>query len=116
MKEKVRSILVVLMMAVFVNFVFSNSVFMHTHKDGTYGSVTHSHPYLPLSTHGHTHGSFDQIAGFNAAAAAFQAAVTFDLPTYETHTCLIECFYRPVPFMVRTDIISLRAPPSSLLF
>ena len=99
------------MMAVFVNFIFSNTVFTHTHNDVTDGTVTHSHPYLPSSGHGHTHNSFDQIAGFNAAVAAFQGTAVLELSAPETQAYSIECLYKPTSFVARENLISLRAPP-----
>lgn len=116
MKEKARSIFAVLLMALFVNFVFSNIVFTHTHKDGTYGVITHSHPYLPSSGHTHSHNSLDQIAGFNAAVAAFQGTAVQEVVIPETHCVLLEWVYEPSSFSVNKNILFLRAPPASLLF
>lgn len=62
------------MIAVFVNFVFANTVFVHTHQGLSGGVVTHSHPFQPSSQHGHNAQSFDQIAAFNAAANSIEGA------------------------------------------
>lgn len=68
------------MVCVFVNFVFSNTVFIHTHACIDGHSVTHSHPYLPSSHHSHSALSLDQIAGFNAAASAIEGSAATSVP------------------------------------
>lgn len=116
MKEKARSIFAVLLMALFVNFVFSNIVFTHTHNDSQYGAVTHSHPYLPSSGHTHSHNSLDQIAGFNTAVAAFQGTAVQEIAVAECPSVLLEWVYKPISVSVNKSILSLRAPPAGLLF
>lgn len=103
-------------MALFVNFVFSNIVFTHTHNDSHYGVVTHSHPYFPSSGHTHSHNSFDQIAGFNAAMAAFQGTAVQEIAVPECRSVLQEWFCKPVYVSVGKNHLSLRAPPACLLF
>ena len=75
MKKRLRNILAILTMLMFVNFVFSNTIFVHTHTDGDH-SYTHSHPYLPSSGHSHSQNALNLIAGFNATATAFQSTVS----------------------------------------
>lgn len=68
-----------LILCLFVNFVFSNTVFMHTHVGADGHPITHSHPYFPSAAHGHSALQFDQIAGFNACAAAMELTSVADL-------------------------------------
>jgi hypothetical protein len=112
-KERLRSILAVLLVAVFVNFVFSNTVFTHTHKYGTYGTVTHSHPYLPSVPHGHASVDY---TGFNVSASAFQAASFFDLPIPELYEVIIGVACLSVAVTGWEPVVLLRGPPAILLF
>ena len=107
MKERLRSILAVLLVAVFVNFVFSNTVFTHTHKYGTYGTVTHSHPYLPSVPHGHASVDY---TGFNVSASFF------DLPIPELYEVIIEVACLSVAVASWEPVVLLRGPPAILLF
>lgn len=70
MKERAVRILSSILIAVFVNFAFSNTVFLHTHHGISGRVVTHSHPFQPYDHHGHTGQSFELVASFNAVAAA----------------------------------------------
>lgn len=73
-------------LCLFVNFVLSNSVFMHTHVGADGHRITHSHPYMPSGQHSHQAAQFDQIAGFNAAAAAFDVPAAPAAVPYRTAT------------------------------
>ena len=87
------------LLLVFVNFMFSNAVFIHSHHLAGGRTVTHSHPYLPSSHHTHTSQSLDLISAFNCAASAAEAvaaptlsaphqcAVAMDTPQELTLTC-----------------------------
>lgn len=68
-----------LVMVMFVNFVFSNSVFMHVHQGVDGRAVAHSHPYLPSSHHGHSSQMLELISGFNASASAVDAGSILEL-------------------------------------
>ena len=46
-----KALLSTLLLCVFVNFVFSNTVFMHSHISDDGRTVTHSHPYMPSGHH-----------------------------------------------------------------
>ena len=114
MKNRLRHIFAIVTMLVFVNFVFSNTVFMHTHSDGNQ-SYTHSHPYLPSSGHTHSQNAVSLIAGFNAVAAAFQSATPLIIQQPTVPSSTVDIIY--CPLVCRGTIISLalRGPPSSLL-
>ena len=75
MKKIASKVFAVLLTCVFVNFVFMNTVFVHTHlmADGT--AISHSHPYLPSSTHTHSAASLMSIAQFNAAVTTMESSV-----------------------------------------
>ncbi|MDE6525764.1 MAG: hypothetical protein K2L75_00790 [Muribaculaceae bacterium] len=74
MKEKAVKILYAALLLVFVNFVFSNTVFIHSHHISGGRSVTHSHPYLPSSHHSHNAQELSLIASFNMTAASAMEA------------------------------------------
>lgn len=73
MKKSLTLISVSFVMLVFVNFMFSNAIFTHVHKGVDGRSVTHSHPYLPSGSHGHTALSLDLVAAFNTASVSAMA-------------------------------------------
>lgn len=56
------------MLAMFVNFMFSNVVFMHLHRDNAGHTYMHSHPYQPKTQHSHDSHALDLITVFNSAA------------------------------------------------
>lgn len=76
MKERAARIFSSILIAVFVNFAFSNTVFLHIHHGISGRVVTHSHPYHPSVPHSHTGQSLDQIAAFNAVAASAEPAAS----------------------------------------
>lgn len=100
------------LIALFVNFVFADTLFIHTHSDSLGHSITHSHPYCPQSSHSHSSQSLDQIAGFNLAASCMNAAVLEGparpeilLTTIVTEIC--------IPSLQETEkTFSLRGPPA----
>lgn len=59
-----------MVLAVFVNFMFSNVIFLHLHQDENGRAFLHSHPYLPKAPHHHDSHSLDLISAFNSAANA----------------------------------------------
>lgn len=76
-KHRAVDIFLSLMLCAFLNFVFSNTVFLHTHHGLDGRPYTHSHPYLPSGAdHGHTSASLDQIAAFNASATSMVGSET----------------------------------------
>lgn len=64
------------MIVVSVNFMLSNTVFVHTHYTPDGRAVSHSHPYLPSGdgSHSHSQHSLDQIQSFNLASASFNTS------------------------------------------
>lgn len=101
------------MVCVFVNFVFSNTVFMHTHACIDGHSVTHSHPYLPTSHHSHSAQSLDQIASFNAAAAAMEGSMATAAPA-PGHHLIVTAAGIVSPIVTGTPTsAALRGPPQA---
>lgn len=66
MKGIARERIAALLLVLFVVFAAGNTMFVHTHV-GPKGAVTHSHPYLPSSHHGHSVVEFSSIAVLNAS-------------------------------------------------
>ncbi len=99
-------------MCVFVNFVFSNAVFMHSHTCIDGHVITHSHPYLPSSGHGHTAQSLDHIAGFNAAASSMKASCAVSaIPQIFFTFVQTDLRREPLPDTYATAT-ALRGPPA----
>ncbi|MEG0789588.1 MAG: hypothetical protein RR432_05235, partial [Alistipes sp.] len=76
-----------------------------------WGTVTHSHPYLPGNGHSHTAGECQTINSLNTILFTIVAALSLSLP-------IIICFllYNPHLQSVAKHIVencSLRAPPHS---
>lgn len=115
MKERLRQNIAFVVLLLFVNFAFSNVIFMHTHSDGANGTVVHSHPYLPNSTHSHSSSSLAQIAAFNASAASFQGVAQQPVPESFFSSVEIETVYIRVSRHVEKTLAALRAPPCSQL-
>lgn len=111
MKKLSARIFVTFVIVLFVNFMFSNSIFTHVHKGLDGKPVTHSHPYLPSSGHGHTGHSFDLIAGFNAAAVAVQGSGEAIVSVPDQICIHIRLCVSAGVKPVRVPALSLRAPP-----
>ncbi len=109
-RRSIRYISLVLI-AVFMNFMFMNSAFMHLHTlpDGT--KITHSHPYIPSAQHSHSGNSLSLISSFNSAAFSFQGVNPFMLTVFATALpSLLLCLPSFIESGVK-DSCSLRAPP-----
>lgn len=104
--------MVSILLVVFVNFMFSNSVFMHLHKDASGHSFLHSHPYLPKTAHSHSSQSLDLVNAFNVAASSAQCA---DAPMLSTQAQLITILFSAPAATAEAPsslLLSLRAPPA----
>lgn len=99
------------MLCLFVNLVFSNTVFTHIHTDIDGRHIAHSHPYLPSSGHHHSGSSFDQIAGFNMSVASFDTANIITLSPVLTPASLILSEHESQPTAVNPPLRQLRGPP-----
>lgn len=72
----------------FVNFVFANTVFVHSHTDGAGNRVVHSHPCLPSSAHSHSASQLAQIAGFNDGASSVMGSASLHVATDYRGDCV----------------------------
>lgn len=112
MKEKMLTILRIALVALFLSYYGSVTLFPHTHLvDG--GVVTHSHPYAPSSSHTHTQAALQLIAhlGWVVFLVAITASFLFIAESsyryfygQPSRTCSINSRY-----------CQLRAPPVCLL-
>lgn len=112
MKKSLTRIFVSLVMLLFVNFMFSNAIFTHVHKGIDGRPVTHSHPYLPSGTHGHTAHSLDLISAFNAASIAAAAVHEISVPDPEVFSSLIYVDVTTFAVVNHIPAYSLRGPPA----
>lgn len=99
------------MIAVFVNFAFSNTVFLHTHHGLSGRTVTHSHPYQPSTNHGHTGQSLDLIAAFNVASTSVEAAASPVLQPLSCSYVEIRVSDSFGPVSRQFAVLGLRGPP-----
>lgn len=111
MKKDLHKVLAALLIGVFVNFVFANTVFVHTHTGIDGGVVTHSHPYMPSGSHSHSSSSLSLVANFNDAATAFEGEVCASL---QTSAELFESLYVGIRHdcaALKATVRALRGPP-----
>lgn len=71
--NRLRKISAGLLIAVFVSFVFANTVFVHVHDGGDGFVIKHSHPYNPWGAHSHKNVDLAAVGQMNALAGAFMA-------------------------------------------
>lgn len=95
-----------------MNFIFSNTVFIHSHTTDDGHTVTHSHPYLPSSHHSHSSQSLSLVSLLNLSAASVEAAGHTPVPSapvlYNSifNTCIAEISAARIPGL------DLRGPPA----
>ncbi|MDE5642556.1 MAG: hypothetical protein K2F74_04755 [Muribaculaceae bacterium] len=111
MKTKAAKILASLMLLVFVNFMFSNTVFIHSHHLAGGRTVTHSHPFQPSSHHSHSQQSLDLISSLNCTAGSAEAVDCPPLSAAPQSYSLLECQCRTIAATVAPANASLRGPP-----
>jgi len=71
----------VLMIAVFAIFFCGNTIFIHSHFDQGH-QITHSHPYIPGSTHSHSPEVLQFIAQANVFASSMSGAEILNLDNF----------------------------------
>lgn len=111
MLKKITNILSVILLVMFVNFSFSNIIFMHTHVDENNIPITHSHPYLPNTGHTHSSSSLSLIDTFNISASAFFKESLIFISRIDSTFITINCF---LPYYLKKQTIFTkgeRAPP-----
>ncbi len=100
-----------IMLCLVVNFVFSNTVFTHSHLCIDGHTITHSHPYHPGAHHHHSCKSLDQIASFNLGAASMEASACVDLIAAHSESSRIEVERTVSAGWMVVPHVALRAPP-----
>ncbi len=115
MKDRAVKILGCILVAVFVNFMFANTVFLHTHHGLAGRDVTHSHTYNPSANHTHSAQSFNLIAAFNAASASFGEVQTPEIATAYGEIVSLGVELCAVIVKAVCHIAALRAPPCGLI-
>ncbi|MDE6098179.1 MAG: hypothetical protein K2G24_04765 [Muribaculaceae bacterium] len=112
MKKKASKIFAVLTLVLFVNFMFSNTVFVHSHHTDDGRRITHSHPYLPSSHHSHSAQSLSLISLMNISAASAEAACPI-VHTALTQLCVtMECHCSTYARMAELPCENPRGPPA----
>ncbi|MEG2605825.1 MAG: hypothetical protein RR980_01120 [Mucinivorans sp.] len=111
MKKKISKILKCLLIALFVSYYAESTLFFHTHTFA-WGTVTHSHPYMPSAAHSHTASECQTIQSlttllFIIAGTAF-AALLLHVVTLLYSAALHACVILPV------EHTALRGPPLSI--
>ena len=101
-----------MVMAVFVNFMFSNVIFMHLHKDETGRAFLHSHPYLPKAPHHHDSHSLDLISAFNAAVNTAMQVETPALSAPAVAVITLFADRTEADVIPQVSVFGLRGPPS----
>ncbi|MEG1463788.1 MAG: hypothetical protein RSC11_02650 [Mucinivorans sp.] len=111
MRKRAFNILKYLLVALFVSYYAESTLFFHTHTF-SWGTVTHSHPYMPSAAHSHTTTECQTIQlltnlVFTSTGTIF-VAVTFRV---------ITLLYRPrlhswARYLLENT--SLRGPPLSI--
>lgn len=111
MKGRAAKILSAALLLVFVNFMFSNTVFVHYHLLSEGKIVAHSHPYNPSSHHTHTAKALDLIASLNLAAASADPTIPTPAPTIAQQCAVIENHYTDATTCDAHCSATLRGPP-----
>ncbi len=111
-ENQIRRFLTVALIGVFINFMFVNTVFTHTHRLADGSLMSHSHPYQPSTSHGHSSSLLSLISGFNSAASAFQGMASTLLAAMPGITAIHYLCKAPQKIInEQYRIAPLRAPP-----
>lgn len=71
--------------------MFSNTIFLHVHKDVDGKPITHSHPYIPNSGHTHTGDTINLISGLNFSTLTAIGSTSPILAIFETLIYELTC-------------------------
>lgn len=102
-------VLGVLLAALFLSHYAGATLFVHTHNTAE-GSVTHSHPYLPSSTHGHSTAGFAAIDALTTLW--FCVAATVGVAVWLAYTTIRRIEKSSPTRAARFEEIALRGPPA----
>ncbi len=109
--KKTAKIIRLLLVATYLFYFASTSLFIHTHIF-SWGSVTHSHPYLP-SDKGHTHSQneIDFIAYLSSSVPLVQSSVSA-IGTFLLLLSVFVVLQQRITVGSRSSAVRLRAPPA----
>ena len=110
MRQRAIKILQFFLLILFISYYAENTLFVHTHQF-SWGKVTHSHPYLPSSSHSHSETECSTITLLNDILLLLPLAVAI-VSSYR----LIDTFYNSFISFVRKAelyLLSERSPPSA---
>lgn len=111
-ESRIRKIFAVALIGLFVNFMFVNTVYTHTHRMADGSMMSHSHPYQSSATHNHSTSFLSLISAFNSAASAFQGMAAVVLAAMASLTAIhYLCGNLQGPIKPLYSVDSLRAPP-----
>lgn len=82
--KAMKKILSVLTLTLFLAYYSGAIFFPHTHHYA-WGNVTHSHPYMPSSHHGHSTGSLHVIDNLSHAVFAILPFLAFGIFCQKRH-------------------------------
>lgn len=112
MKKSVRHIIGLLLVVLYLCYHASSNFFIHTHFF-YWGTITHSHPFLPFEdaqTHSHTQAQCNWIDQVN-----HQLLGEISIPSFLCLGAVLLCIYKalPVCFIEKRlyNAASSRAPP-----
>ncbi|MEG1644675.1 MAG: hypothetical protein RR279_02405 [Alistipes sp.] len=108
MRSKSLKILNCLLIALFVSYYAESTLFIHSHTF-EWGTVTHSHPYLPGGGHSHTAGACQTIHSLNTILFTLIAAFALSVPIVVCFLLHPLCLQSVAKHIVEN--CSLRAPP-----
>lgn len=111
MQEKLKALLRIALVALFLSYYAGVTLFSHTHTY-SWGKVTHSHPYIPSGHHSHTTAGLQMID--NLSQLHIIASTTVALCAFMK---LLTTLASSLHGLVVQRLISyslLRAPPSIL--
>ncbi|MEF9932429.1 MAG: hypothetical protein RSC28_00540 [Bacteroidales bacterium] len=111
MKNKAIKILQYLLLALFVSYYCESTLFIHTHNFN-WGKVTHSHPYLPNSSHSHSEAQCLTIASLNNITFTVIAIAAIMVTVRVITLQYVPCIHSVIRYTLRN--CSLRAPPVSI--
>lgn len=112
MRQRFNDIFCCLLLCLFMNFVFSNTVFIHMHHTANGRLVTHSHPFTPTGMpHTHSENSFDTIAALNVGASTMKTGDRVCLNICQTCYIIFIPYYYESIFKAHLIGFTRRGPP-----
>ena len=105
----IKKIVGAITLALFLAYFSGSFLFPHTHSYA-WGTVTHSHPYLPSSHHNHSTGSLQVIEHLTHLTFVVASFLFFGLYRVVLSRDYVD--YKASPRASHFHAYSLRGPPS----